>query len=153
MNKKVILAASMLIIMLMSALSMSAQSPVKWKATSKMVSSREGIITVTGTIDKGWHVYAFTQPADGPNAMTLNMTGTKGVTFKGVLKSKPTPTSLYEEMFGAKVSYWENKVTFTRRFRLSKVSSASATITINYMCCNDQSCRPPCTETLTVKIK
>lgn len=153
MKQKIVTALAVIITVMLSATCMKAQSPVHWSATSKMVSHTEGIITLTATIDKGWHVYGFNQPADGPVSTTIKFEGTKGVTFLGSTKSSPKPVYVMEEMFGCKVSYWENKVTLTRKFKITGAKTGSATITVNYMCCNESSCRPPSTETLKVKLK
>lgn len=153
MKRKMMIAMTVLFAVILGVCHAGAQSPVHWSVSSKMTSRTEGVVTLTATIDKGWHVYGFNQSEDGPVSTTIKFEGTKGVTFIGSTNAKPKPVYVMEEMFGCKVSYWENKVTLTRKFKLTGVKTGSATITINYMCCNETSCRPPSTETLTVKLK
>ena len=153
MKQKIIVAFAVIIAVMLGASGLQAQSPVHWSASAKMTSRTEGVVTLTATIDKGWHVYGFNQPEDGPVSTTISFEGTKGVTFIGSTKASPKPVYVMEEMFGCKVSYWEKKVTLTRKFKITGANTGSATITINYMCCNETSCRPPSTETLKVKLK
>lgn len=147
------LKAMLMIMMLAGALSMSAQSPVKWTSSVKMTAKSEGIVAITGTIEKGWHVYGFNQNGDGPISTTVTVSSPKGVKFTEALKYSPNPVSVDDEMFGCKVTYWEDKVTFTRKFKLNKVKEPKVSFDIYYMACNDSNCQPPTTETLTVTLK
>lgn len=153
MKKNFFVAASMLLMLLIASFSLSAQSAVKWSASVKMTSDNEGEITIIADIDKGWHVYGFNQPDDGPVATSMTLTTVKGVSFIGQMTCSPGPKTEMDEMFGAKVSYWENTVKFVRKFKVENVANPYVKIDITYMACNDSNCQPPTTETLTVNLK
>lgn len=153
MKKSFLLTATVLIIMLMSALTMTAQNPVKWTASATMTSATEGKIVITGQIEKGWHVYGFNQSPDGPQSTSMSMSRPAGLTFTGKLSYSPKLISVMDEVFGVQVTYWENSVTFTRKFNITPGTKGKVGVDITYMACNDSSCMPPKTESLTVEIK
>lgn len=155
MKKSFLLSAALFVVMVLSSLSVCAQDAVKWSSSVKMNSKTEGVITIVGTIEKGWHVYGFNQNPDGPVSTEVKVSAPSSVKFKGTLKYAPKPVSVMDDMFGINVTYWENKVTFTRKFKLDKVEKTApvATFSITYMACNDSNCQPPKTEDIKVTLK
>ena len=151
--KKLLFTSVLACLMLaLSSLSASAQSPVNWSAKAKMTSATEGVVTLTATIDPGWHVYGTKMPEDGPAATKLYYGG-KGIKFTSNVKASPTPKTENDPQFGTVLTFWDNKVTFTRKFTVTDASKAEVTVKVDYMCCNDQSCRPPKQETFVVKVE
>lgn len=151
MKKSVFVRLFACLCTLMFALAARAESPVRWSAKVDMSTPTEGVVVLTANIDKGWHLYGTSLPEDGPSATKLYYSG-KGVKFVGNVKSAPKPEKVNDEMFGMELSYWEGKVTFTRKIQVIDPKVAEVTIKVDYMSCNDANCRPPVTEELTVKI-
>ncbi|MCF0214820.1 MAG: hypothetical protein HUK13_10385, partial [Muribaculaceae bacterium] len=79
--------------------------------------------------------------------------GGKGIKFTSNVKASPTPKTENDPQFGTVLTFWDNKVTFTRKFTVTDASKAEVTVKVDYMCCNDQSCRPPKQETFVVKVE
>lgn len=152
MKKRAIYSVFAMLIMAFAALSASAQEPVRWKASAKMTSATEGIVTLTGTIESGWHLYSTQLPDVGPQPTKLSYTA-KGITWVGNAKMRPAPIKEMDPMFEAELSYWENNVSFTRHFTCDNPEQAEITVSVSYMCCNDSSCRPPKTESFTLKVE
>lgn len=138
------------IMMAFSTFSASAQEPVSWNAEVQMTSDNEGIVTLTGTIEPGWHVYGTKLPDVGPQPTKLSYAA-KGLVWVGNAKMRPAPKKEMDQMFDAELSYWDSKVTFTRKFRCEDPEKVEITVGVNYMCCNESTCRPPKTEKFTVK--
>lgn len=140
--------------LIISAVTAMAQSPIKWRTTYKMTSQTEGVLTVKAIVTEGWHLYGTELPEGGPKATSLDFSSSKGVKFKSSFKPSVKPTEKMDEMFGLKLTYWEQTVTFTRKFKLTG-NKADAVINgkISYMACNDENCMPPKVETVTLKIK
>lgn len=150
--KKIILTPLLSFIMaFLSILSVNAQNPVKWSATTDMKSDTEGIITITGNIEHGWHIYGSQMPEDGPNPTQIFFKQ-KGIEYIGNVKVSPSPKKEMDSMFGCELTYWENKVVFKRKFKVTDPSDAEITVTISYMGCNDSNCIPPRKENITVKV-
>ena len=147
--------ASFIAVMLMLVMSVAAYAadPVTWMASSQMTGDNEGVVTLTATIEPGWHLYGTTMPADGPSATKLYY-GATGAVFTSNVKASPKPISKFDDMFGINLTYWENKVSFTRKFKLAEgKSTAKIKIKVNFMCCNDANCRPPKTMEFNVDVK
>lgn len=131
-----------------------SKAPISWRATARMTGEKEGIIRITATMEPGWHIYGFEMPADGPRPTEIKFDVTKEWALSGKLKADKAPLRKNDVMFNADVEYWENKVTFTQRFRINGKAADVATIkcSVAYMGCNDQNCLPPKTKEFTLKI-
>lgn len=133
------------------ALTAAAQSTVTWSASTKMTSKTEGTLTITGTIEPGWHIYGLTLPEGGPNPTKVSFVR-QGVEFTGELHVSPAPIKQFDSMFDLELTFWENKVVFTRNFKITDPKTASLQAQINFMCCDDSQCRPPKTDKIDIKL-
>lgn len=159
MKKKIL---ALVAIMIMTAVSAMAQqlgggqqtAPVRWRTTVKMTSATEGVLTLKALVTSGWHLYGTDIPKGGPVATTLNFDASKGVKFTAPFKPSKAPLTKDDKTFGMTLSWWETNVTFTRPFRLTgKAADAEIVGSIRYMSCNDQTCSPPKTENVKLKVK
>jgi len=147
--KKILMVA----IMLVAGVWAMAQDPVpvKWRASARMTSATEGVLTVKATVQPGWHLYGMDMPAGGPKATSFDFTGCKGVELIGSMAASAKPVAVHDVQFGMDVTWWEGSVSFTRRFR--KTAEAPVIdISVTYMGCNDKTCAPPRTERLSARI-
>lgn len=128
--------------------------PITWRGSARMTSLDTGIIRITATIADGWHLYGMEMPADGPKATAFSFKLPQGFKLVGDVTPQAAPFSKHDAMFASEVSYWEGTVTFTQRFRVtSEVTDAkSLSCSVSYMGCNDQTCLPPKTKKMTIKI-
>ena len=121
------------------AIALNAQ--VSFTQSMKQTAPDEITITFTGNIGQGWHVYAPTE-SNGPIPASFNVDKIEGAKVVGALTANKPATQKYEDMFGAKVSYYEHAVTFTQKVKLTgkeyKIEGY-----LEYGACNDQSCLPP----------
>jgi thiol:disulfide interchange protein DsbD len=149
--KKIAFLLTALIISVMSAV---AQNPVKWRSSVEMTNSKEGVLTVKAVVTDGWHLYGTKLPDGGPKATVLDFSESKGIKFTSEFTPSIKPTEKMDDMFGIKLSWWAKTVTFTRKFKLTgKKANAAINGKITYMACNDETCQPPKTESVTLKIK
>lgn len=130
-----------LLTLFVSLLAMGMNAQISFKPAMTQTAPDELTITFSGTIAPGWHVYSPTEK-NGPIPATFNIDKIEGAKVNGPLKANKPATEKYEEMFGAKVSYYENSVTFTQKIKITgktyKVEGY-----FEYGACNDQSCLPP----------
>lgn len=141
---------------MLGAFAASAQSPspIKWRTTVKMLDDRDGILTIRAVIEKGWHLYGTKLPEGGPKPTTFDFAESRGVKFIGAFEPNAKPIEKEDAVFGTKLSWWAKNVTFTRKFRLSgDIKDAVISGKITFMGCNDETCMPPRTETVTLKLK
>ncbi len=132
------------------AMAQPAPSPVKWSATATEVDGQTCEVQLTVNIDEGWHIYDF-----GPYAEDLFISTTEitidGAEKVGEITASKAPHRAYDDVYEAEIGTWEGQVVFTQKV---KASAEPKTLAINvyYGACNDQSCLPPVSEDLTVKI-
>lgn len=128
--------------------------PIAWRGVARMTSGDTGIIRITATIADGWHLYGMEMPADGPKATAFSFQLPQGFKLVGDVTPQTAPLSKHDAMFNAQVSYWEGSVTFTQRFRVTSeaTDAKSLSCSVSYMGCNDQTCLPPKTKKMTIKI-
>ncbi len=119
------------------------QEPIKWTEEVKMTSATDGVLTLRAAIDPGWHLYGFDIPDGGPKSTTITLNDVSGVKWIGEPTPSVKPIEKVDMIFHMKLSWWENSVTFTQRFKLDGVSGANITGTISFMGCNDTQCLSP----------
>ncbi len=135
---------STLLTLLLSITCMVAlgQSPVRFSVQQKQTAPDELVVTFTGTIQEGWHVYSTGLPDAGPTSATLTTEVAEGVKADGKLTPKGKEISKYDNMFGMTLRYFEHNVTFVQKYKITgktfKVKGY-----LEYGACNDQSCMPP----------
>lgn len=142
----------LLSIALFCAMSLSAQpSLVKWQTKVEHVSGDSYKVLFTATIEKGWHMYDMQAYDDGPNPTIFSFTPGTGVKLDGGVSSVEKPTRHMDKMFGMEVGYYENKVTFVQKIKLS-APKATLKANVEWSMCNDKSCAPPMDEDFSIEI-
>lgn len=129
----------LLLVTLFSVSSLIGQSPVTWKF-SHVAEADSGLVTLTASIEEGWHLYGLVLENDLgplPTVITFN----EEVVQWGALHA-PKTIQKYDDMFLMNVNYYESNVTFTRKF---KGDFKEITGSVEYMVCNDEMCLPPVT--------
>ncbi len=119
----------------------------------KLTSATEGVVTLRALVGDGWHLYSTSLPDGGPKPTKLSFEGSKGVKFTENVKVDHAPAEVNDAMFGMKLSWWAENVTFTRKFKLVNRDGAKVAVSVSFMGCNDASCLPPKTVNLTYEFK
>lgn len=149
---KRILSVLFCTVVLAMALSAQMKNPVSWKSSVKMTSATEGVITMTATMEAGWHIYNTVLVEGGEYKNTrINLAESTGIKLIGTPKASAKPITVDDKSFGI-ISYWEKKVTFTQKFKVTNKDKARVTGTINYMSCNDETCMPPKNEKIDLAV-
>ena len=119
-----------------------AQNPVSFTVQQKQVSPTEVNVVFTGKIAPGWHVYSTGLPDDGPISATLTTEKAEGAQPAGKLTPQGKEISQFDELFGMKLRFFENNVTFVQKY---KITGETYNIKgfLEYGACNDQNCLPP----------
>lgn len=139
MKKMITLALMMLVALLANAQMMN---PVKFSSVLKTDGSAAGEIVFTGNIEKGWHVYSTDMGNDGPISATFNVNKLDGVELVGKLRPTSHEVSKYDPVFGMKLRFFENSVTFVQKVKFTK-PNYHIDAYLEYGACNDKMCMPP----------
>lgn len=119
-----------------------AQNPVHFSVQQKQISPTEVDVIFTGKINSGWHVYSTGLPADGPISATITTEKAEGAQAMGKLLARGKELNVFDKVFGIKLRYFENNVSFVQRY---KITGKTYNIKgyLEYGACNDEMCLPP----------
>ena len=114
---------------------------VKFTASMQQTAPDEITISFSGTMNKGWHVYA-PEEKHGPIAASFNVDKIEGAKLEGSLKANRPATKKYDDIWKGEVAFFENNVVFTQKVKLTgkeyKIEGY-----FEYGACNDETCLPP----------
>jgi thiol:disulfide interchange protein DsbD len=115
--------------------------PVKW-TSEWAVDGDEGVLTLTATIDDGWHLYATELPEMdyGPSPTAINFTTLSGAEVNGEIEAESRPIEKYDAQFEADLRFWEHTVVLHQYFTITDPEHYSVAGTVDFMACNDQNC-------------
>ena len=126
--------------------------PVKWNFAAEDVGNGLYRLILTADIDKNWHIYARKLESDeGPVPTEVVINNSDEVEFSGEIRDIGEMKSEYDANFMMELSYYENRVSFTRDFRL-KSPNARLKGSVTYMVCDNSRCLPPETVEFDVEV-
>lgn len=136
---------TLLILAICAALQLQAQilQPVTWDVKMEMKDNNTAELVFDATIEKGWHIYDVSVPADGPIAtgVSWDMTRLKNV----VLVGKLTPDKKAEEQvdlfFNLILGTWEKSVTLRQKVKILDPKNYNIEGAIIAQACNSETCQ------------
>ncbi len=126
-------------------------SPVKWSFSMKKISKTESELVFTATMEAGWHVYSQHVPDGGPIPTSFKFDKAMGFFTVGEV-AEPKPIEVMDKNFNMVVKYFSEKVEFTQKVRVASDKPVEVKGTLEFMCCNDESCLPPAEVPFTFKL-
>jgi thiol:disulfide interchange protein DsbD len=139
--KKIIL--SLLIAIISFSGYSQIQNPVKWKYTVEKNGTKNATLVITAKIDKGWHLYSQFVGDGGPIPTTIKFKSSNEFTLVGKTEESPKPHTVYEELFGMKVPFFEGNATFKQKIKVTSAKDFKVNGTLEFMVCDDKQCLPP----------
>lgn len=127
-------------------------APIHFQAIAPTHPLKAGAIfdlVLHAAIDPGWHLYALTEPEDGPIATEINLT--EGDPAELLRTGQSRPRTSQDPVFGKPVTLFESSATFTLHLQLARALPPGAHllhVLVRYQSCNDHVCLPPRTETV-----
>ncbi len=102
-----------LLITLLAVTALQAQmvDPVHWQSSTRMTDDTHGVVTLTASIDNGWHLYGLSLPDGGPQATEVEWTALDGVTLDGKLTPATQPKKQHDPTFDMDLSWWSGSAT------------------------------------------
>ncbi|MGN0210243.1 MAG: protein-disulfide reductase DsbD domain-containing protein [Muribaculaceae bacterium] len=143
------------LITLLTVVAAAAQgsNAIRWRMSVKMTSDTEGVITLRAVVQQGWHLYSTQLPANGPKPTKFDFSQSVGIKTVGKLTPSRSPLTVHDEMFDMDLKWWDSNVEFTQKFKIVNRTGAKVVASVNFMGCNNETCMPPKTETLTYIFK
>ncbi len=135
-----------LFFMVAMAATLSAASqvvePVKWQFSSSR-SGDEMELTFTAHIDKGWHLYDTSLPADGPVPTQFIFEDSAAVVMAGELEKRSLPVEKFDATFNMNLRYYSDTAVFVQKIRLADPKLSQVKGQVTFMACDDHTCLPP----------
>ncbi len=147
--KKVVFVLS-LVLAILSAKA-QIENPVHWKFGFQKSGEKEGYITATANIDKGWHVYSQFIEEGGPIPTSFKFSPSGDYSLIGKITESPKPVTAFDPNFNMKIAWHEKQVVFKQKVSIKKAGTVKGSV--EFMVCNDRQCLPPTEEEFTVKIE
>jgi thiol:disulfide interchange protein len=134
MRNKLLLFLSLLTF---TAVNAQILNPVKWTNKVEKISENEFHLVMEGIIEKGWHVYSQHTPDNGPLPAEFKFENAKG-NFELLGKVKESPyKKQYNDVFEVDEYYFEKKVTFTQKVKITNPKLTSIKASIDYQVCKE----------------
>jgi thiol:disulfide interchange protein len=109
--------------------------PVKWTSKVEKLSDTEFNLVMIGKIDADWHMYSQFTPDGGPLSAVFTFDNATG-NYDLVGKTKESPYKKhFNDVFGVDEYYFENKVTFTQKVKITNPKLTSIKGGIDYQVC------------------
>lgn len=118
-------------------------TPIKWTSSIDMTSEDEGVVKFTANIEDGWHLYGLDLPEGGPISTAFDFSTLEGAELVGDITPSEAPIEKTDMIFHLKLSWWENDVTFSQKFKVTSKDGFKIDGHIKFMGCNDKTCLPP----------
>lgn len=111
--------------------------PVKWTSKVEQLSDSEFNLVMEGKIDEGWHLYSQFTPENGPLPAEFTFENAKG-NYELVGKTKESDyKKQYNDVFEVDEYYFEKKVTFIQKIKITNPKLTSIKAKIDFQVCKD----------------
>ena len=118
-------------------------TPITWDASVTSNSSDNATVTISAKIEKGWHLYGFNLPDDGPNSTAIVLNLPDGVAADREITPSRQPVEKFDPIFSLKLAWWDADVTFTQKLKITDGKTHEIDGYVYFQGCNDQTCISP----------
>jgi len=133
--------------------------PVSWTAeVADQTPSADGSVLVNvrvkATIDDGWHVYAPSQPGQGPTPLSVKVDSSSLIALSSSI-AVPIPQKAMDPNFGIETETYSGQPVITVPIRVSAEAIKSGKpidVKVRSQACSDKFCLPAKTITLSVTL-
>lgn len=126
---------------------------VSWQYNIVQTSANKYKLSITATIEEGWHLYAQKQPASAiAEPTTIKFTINPLVSLANETKEEGKLEHVTYKELGISANQYAGKVVFTKEITLKKPVHTNISGKITYQVCNEERCLPTTTTTFSVPI-
>ena len=109
-------------------------------------------VSLRAAVERGWYVYAATQPAGGPTALRITVPDGQPFALAGPVKA-PAPKRAWDAAFEIESAKHDGIVNFTLPLQVAagaEPGRRTLSVEVRYQACSDTLCLRPRTETLSL---
>jgi thiol:disulfide interchange protein DsbD len=111
-------------------------------------------LTLTATVDDGWHLYATTLGPGGPIPTAISVPKEQVFSLGGDI-AEPAPSTAFDANFNKELEFHEGTVKFgipMKAAASAPLGPQPARVAISFQTCNDRFCLPPKQVVTTVQV-
>jgi DsbC/DsbD-like thiol-disulfide interchange protein len=142
-----------LIAFTLSVAFVQAQNPVSWAFKAKKLADKSYEVSLTATVQSGWHIYSMTQKGEIGVPTSFTFTNNALFTLDGKTTSKAKITKGKDPSTNQVVEYYSGTVTFVQKVKLKANVKTSFAGSVEFMSCDDKKCLPPKSLPFTVALQ
>jgi hypothetical protein len=150
------------VLLLLFASSALAQAPqdlsrdtVSWTAQAQEAAKKgHAMLTLTGTVTPGWHVYSLKQLPDGPTPLVVTVAANDVAAADGA-PTGSTPSKVHDPAFDLDTQFYAGAFTLTVPVRFKPhagVGAQAIPVDVRFQTCNGRVCQPPKTVHLSASV-
>ncbi|GAB4251867.1 MAG: cytochrome c biogenesis protein CcdA [Acidobacteriota bacterium] len=112
-------------------------------------------VVVRAEIEPGWHLYSMNLPPGGPIPTQIELVESPAFASAGPVE-EPEPIPWFDPNFNLETNYFAEQADFRVPLRVRDDAPAGEqelAVKVRFMACNDKSCLPPQTRTLTAVLQ
>jgi DsbC/DsbD-like thiol-disulfide interchange protein len=149
------------VVLLIVTVRANAQPPstaVRWTATPTGATAPAGgtaQIKVTADLERGWHLYAMTQPKGGPTGLSIKTSGNPRFVVEAAKIVAPPPKSEVDENFSLETRFYDERTTLTVPVAIQSGTPPgpyTLALEIQFQACNGAICLRPTTARVEVPL-
>lgn len=129
------------------------KDPVSWAYTAKKINATTYEVSLTATLQRGWHLYSQTTPEGGPPPTEFAFAKNPLLALDGSVKEVGKLEEKFEPLFDVNVKQFSNSVVFVQQVKVKGKAKTSLNGTVKFMTCNNQECMPPKTQKFSIALK
>lgn len=128
------------------------EDPVSWAFAARKLDATTYEVTLTATLEEGWHLYSQTTPSGGPVPTSITFSKNPLLTLQGKPKEVGRLEQRHEPLFGVEVKQYSDKVVFVQKVALKGKAKTAVSGAVEYMSCNEEMCLPPTSKKFTLAL-
>jgi DsbC/DsbD-like thiol-disulfide interchange protein len=131
---------------------------VRWSATAPQAPVAAGQtlrIALAAEIESGWHLYATTQPPNGPRPLVIALRSSQPFTVQARNIVAPSATVEHDPNFNAETQFYEEHVVLTVPVTVGKdvpPGKHTLTLAVTFQACSGRLCLRPFTQSVPVEV-
>lgn len=118
-----------------------AQGPVQWEIASKKTGEQAYLLQIKGTIQKGWHVYATHDDAEGLDPIIIHWDN-ESVIKEGEQIIGVAPVTISDKVFNKSLQVFSASFSFSQAIKISGPIPSSFKIRLNAFASNNEEFLP-----------
>jgi len=138
--KKTLLSILLSIFAIFSVSAQATSDPTSWEFSQKSLGQNEYELTLTQTVQPGWHTYSMYTPEGGAMATSITFENeSKGITLVGKAKENE-PHKAIDKIFGVEVWSYSKEHIITLHVKIDPTVVNRIEGSLDYQLCNDGQC-------------